>query len=108
MSDDFINDFRNSFGDDEGPNWVQDLADDDMNAAAAPARDADDFDQLRQQSARASSSYSDMTLEEDRSSGSGFSLNELLPSQRLILAVLVFLNVIVGAVALLAVIGILG
>lgn len=98
----------NSFGDEEGPDWVQDLADDDMDmGSVGSSGDADDFDRLRQQSARASSSYDDLTLEEDSRSSGGFALNQFTPSQRLILAILVLLNVVVGAIALFAMIGII-
>ena len=107
MADDFINNFRGGFGDEEGPDWVQDLDDDDMSMGEAEAGGSDDFDRLRQQSARASSASGGMTLEEGGSSG-GFSLNQLTPGQRMVLAVLVLLNVIVGGVAILAVAGIIG
>lgn len=108
MADDFINNFRNDFGNEEGPDWIQDLAGDDGDMAEPAAGESDDFDRLRQQSARASSASGGMTLEEERSSGGGFSLNQFTPGQRMILAILVLLNVIVGGVAILALTGIIG
>ena len=108
MADDFINEFRDSFGDEEGPDWIQDLTDEEQEVEEQPGDDLDDFDRLRQQSARASSAYDDLTLEEETGSSGGFSLSAFTPGQRLVLAVLVFLNVVVGAIALLAVTGVIG
>ncbi|MCA9970618.1 MAG: hypothetical protein KC425_10410 [Anaerolineales bacterium] len=108
MSDDFANEFRNSYGDQQGPDWLQDLEEEEM-AAPAGADDMDEFDRLRQQSARASAAQDDLTYEVERSSSSGgFSLSQFSPGQRLVLGILVLLNVIVGGVALLALVGIIG
>ena len=106
MADDFMNEFRNNMGDEEGPDWIQDLGDDDGGAAEGEGED--EFDRLRQQTVRASSAYDDMTLEEESSGGGGLSLNQLTPGQRLVLAVLLLLNVLVGGLALLAVTGVIG
>lgn len=110
MTDDFINDFRGDLGDEEGPDWLQDLDDIEDEGEGPPAvAEADDpdaeFDQLRQRSARASSAYDDVELEEN--GGSGFSLSLLTPGQRLVLAILLLLNVIVIIIGVLAMAGIL-
>lgn len=114
MADDFISEFRNSFGDEEGPDWVQDLDEEEggfgdfaeLEAEPQPEPE-DEFDALRQRSARVSSAYDDLSLEEEEGSGGGFSLEQFTPPQRLILALLVLLNVVVGVVAILALAGIL-
>lgn len=109
MSDDFANEFRNRYGDQDGPDWLQDLEEEEMAAPAAEDDDVDEFERLRQQSARASASSDDLTYEVSDSGGSTpFSLSQFSPTQRLILAILVFLNVVVGAVALLAMVGVIG
>jgi len=112
MADDFINDFRsNNFGDEEGPDWVQDLdfASESGTEESAAGGDFDEFEELRQRSVRASTAYEDMSLEEEGSSkGGALSLNQFTPGQRLVLAILVLLNVIVGGVALLALMGVIG
>ncbi len=115
MADDFISDFRDSnFGDEEGPDWVQDLelgseSGSTSDSSLGESGEFDEFEELRQRSARAGTVYEDMDFEEDASTkGSSFSLNQFTPGQRMVLAVLVLLNVIVGGVAILALTGVLG
>ena len=106
-------DFRISFGNAEGPDWIQDLQDEDeaVNTPQPPALadEEDEFERLRQRSARTASSYGEVQVgAESRGRRSkGLSLNQFTPGQRLILAILVFLNVIVIIVAILAIAGIL-
>ncbi len=113
MADDFTNNFRDSnFGDEEGPDWVQDLdLGSESGAADAPGagEEFDEFEELRQRSARAGTAYEEVDFADDASSqGSAFSLNQFTPGQRMILAILVLLNVIVGGIAILALTGIIG
>jgi hypothetical protein len=63
----------------------------------------EELDNLREKSTRTSTIYDDLEVEGGGSSSEGFSLESLTPQQRLILAFLLFLNVIacaVGAVVL--------
>lgn len=116
MADDLINNFRDeNFGDEEGPDWVQDLEFGSESATASDPGlagepgDFDEFEELRQRSARAGTVYEEVDFEEDASSkGSAFSLNQFTPGQRMVLAILVLLNVIVGGVAILALTGVIG
>lgn len=109
MTDDFISDFRDDMGDQEGPDWLGDLEgieDEEEGPPPVMAEEGEDeFDQLRQRSARASTAYEDVEIEEG--GGGGFSLSLLTPGQRLVLAVLLLLNVIVIIIGVLAVAGIL-
>lgn len=71
----------------------------------------DQFDQLRETSARSETLYNEMdddALVEGGSSGSGFSLSNFSPGQRLVLAVLVVLNVLMLGFGLLVVLGVIG
>ena len=74
----------------------------------------DEFDQLRRKTARGESLDDDLASddaffsEESSSSGSGFAWSNFTPGQRLILALLVLLNIIMGTVGLLVVTGRLG
>ncbi len=103
--------FRDSnFGDEEGPDWVQDLEFGSESGLGADSGDYDEFEELRQRSARAGTVYEEMEVDEEAadSRASRFSLNQFTPGQRLLLALLVLLNVIVGGIAILAFIGVLG
>ena len=63
--------------------------------------EVDEFDVLRQKSARAGSAFDDISEEDPfRDSSSSFSLQDLTSSQRMILAVLLLLNVLVIGTAL--------
>jgi hypothetical protein len=61
----------------------------------------DEFESLRQKSARASTIYEDMAAVEAPAAAAGRPRGRFTPLQRVILALLVFLNVIALGVALL-------
>lgn len=72
----------------------------------------DEFDQLRHHSARAGSTYDDMELEHDQEEDpfaengrSPFSLGNFTPTQRLILALLVVLDILAIGFGVLVVLG---
>ncbi len=106
MTDDFISDFRaqQDFDDDDFdddlPEWLDDIADEEIESFAeevpAEEEEEDDFDQLRRKSARTSATYEEMELDDE--SESGLSIRQLSPVQRLLLAILLLLNVVVIAV----------
>jgi hypothetical protein len=105
LDDDFTAFREDLFSDDEGsPSVVEDLP---------PLDDIEDeFDQLRRKSTRGESLDDDLDEDDaffsDESSSSGFSWSNFTPGQRLILAMLVLLNIIIGIVGLLVVTGNLG
>jgi len=121
-----MTDFRDNFDDDlnDDPDddftaFREDLFSDDEDTISAtgdlpPLDDIDDeFDNLRRKSTRGESLDDD--LDEDdaffndaSSSSSGFSWSNFTPGQRLILALLVLLNIIVGIVGLLVITNNLG
>lgn len=111
MSNDFSRNLRDSdFGDEEGPDWVQDLElGSESGLTSSDPGDFDEFEELRQRSARAGTVYEEVSFsEEGGAKGSAFSLNQFTPGQRLVLALLVLLNVIVGGIAVLALAGVIG
>ena len=61
----------------------------------------DEFEQLRQKSMRTSASFED--VEEDLSTGSGGVLSRFSPGQRLILAILLLLDIVVVGIVLLVI-----
>ncbi|MBX3059635.1 MAG: hypothetical protein KF770_24550 [Anaerolineae bacterium] len=70
--------------------------DDDFSSASDAGHDSDEFDQLRRSSARSETMFNE--LEDGRpasSGGSGFSLSNFTAGQRLVLALLVVLDIIV-------------
>ena len=94
MQDDFFDDLDLDDDDEleETPDWM------DFGTNEVSDDEPDEFDRLRQKSARAGSAFDEMTEEDPfrgNESRSSFSLQGLTPSQRTILAVLVLLNVIV-------------
>ena len=94
-TDNFLSDFQDDDFEDEVPDWMQ---------ATDEDQEEDEFDQLRRKSARSGSTYSDMVPEEDgetNTTSSSFSLSSFTPGQRLILAVLVLLNIVMASVGLL-------
>lgn len=110
LNDDLDDDFTafrdDLFGDEQEAPTLEDLP---------PMDDIEDeFDQLRQKSVRGESLDDDLDSddaffsEEESSGGSGFAWSSFSPSQRLILALLVLLNIIMGTVGLLVVTGRLG
>ena len=73
----------------------------------------DEFDQLRRKTARGESLDDDLDSDEaffseERSGGSGFAWRNFTPGQRLTLALLILLNIVIGAIGLLVVTGNLG
>ena len=99
MEDDFFDDLELDDVEDElqeTPDWMAFGGDLDEEED-----EPDEFDRLRQKSARAGSAFDDIAEEDpfQEEQGSSF-LQNLTPSQRTILAVLVLLNVIVIGVAL--------
>jgi hypothetical protein len=111
MTDDFISSFRSDRDfDDEPeedlPEWVGGLGPDDVDdlddfgeRQVDFSDREDDFDQLRRKSARTGAAYDEMALEDD--DNGNISLSHLTPPQRLVLAVLLLLNVIVITVGVL-------
>jgi hypothetical protein len=108
MTDDFVSSFRSDreFDDEpeeDLPEWVGDLTPDELDDFGERQVDFsdgdDDFDQLRRKSARTGAAYDEMALEDDDSGN--ISLSHLRPPQRLILAILLLLNVIVIIVGVL-------
>jgi hypothetical protein len=67
----------------------------------------DEFESLRKKSVRTSSVYEELEEEESGRPGIGQMLNSFSPSQRLMLAVLLLLNVFAIGCALLAMIGVI-
>ena len=106
MTDNFINSFRSGDEmvdefDDEAPDWVRDIAAEDETES-----EDDSFDQLRRKSARAGAASEGTVMEDEGdSNGAGLSLSHLSPPQRLILAVLLLLDVVVIILGILAVSG---
>jgi hypothetical protein len=79
----------------ETPDWMA------LDEEPAEEEEVDEFDMLRQKSARAGSAFEDMSEEDPfRDNSSSFSLQGLTSSQRMILAVLLLLNVLVIGTAL--------
>ncbi len=76
------------------------------------ADEDDEFERLRMSSARAGSMYDDdmeMTaVSDDSAGGSGFALSNFSPGQRLVLAILLFLDVVAVLFGLLVVMGRIG
>jgi hypothetical protein len=104
--DDDFSAFRDDlFSDDEGAPLADDLpAIDDID---------DEFDQLRRKTARGESLDDDLDSDEqffsdESSSSSGFAWRNFTPGQRLTLALLILLNIVMGTVGLLVVTGKLG
>lgn len=102
MANDFMRDFRDD--DDEleadGPDWTQ--------AIEEPAGEEDDeFERLRRRTVRAGAAFDEMSLDESAASSStgGGLMASFTPAQRLILAVLVLLNIIVIGLGVLAMTG---
>jgi hypothetical protein len=79
----------------ETPDWMA------LDEEPVEEEEVDEFDMLRQKSARAGSAFEDMSEEDPfRDNSSSFSLQGLTSSQRMILAVLLLLNVLIIGTAL--------
>lgn len=96
---------------DDLPDEEFDFDSPDFPAASGLDDSPDEFDQLRRTSVRRETMDSALTEDDIRSgtrSSSGFSMSNFSPGQRMVLAILVFLNILVISVGLLAVLGIIG
>lgn len=108
-NDDFAAFRQDLFGDDDGPASAAPMIED-----LPPLDDDDEFDQLRRKSTRGGSLDDDLANEdtffsEERSGRSGgFAWGNFTPGQRLILALLVLLNIIMGAIGVMVITGNLG
>ncbi len=109
--DDDFSAFRDDlFGDDEGgPAGAPGMED------LPPLDDDDEFDHLRRKSTRGGSLDDDLDSDEtffsdegNGRSGGGFAWSSFTPGQRLILALLVLLNIVIGAIGLMVITGNLG
>lgn len=120
-----MTDFRNNFDDDLDDDFSafrDDLfSDDEGGPAGAPGRedlplldDDDEFDQLRRKSTRGGSLDDDLDSDEtlfsneENGRSGGFAWGSFTPGQRLILALLVLLNIVMGAIGLMVITGNLG
>lgn len=105
LDDDFSAFREDLFSDEDGTSLGDDLpAVDDID---------DEFEQLRRKTARGESLDDDLDSDdaffsEESNSGSGFAWRNFTPGQRLTLALLVLLNIIIGTIGLLVVTGNLG
>ncbi|HID51835.1 MAG TPA: hypothetical protein EYP41_07360 [Anaerolineae bacterium] len=107
------------FGTDDNLDFAQGDAffEDDDLTAVPPTDDSafdDPFDQLRDKTVRGETVDNNLAADEDNiavgentSSGGGFSLDQFSPGQRLVLAILVILNIIVIGFGLLVVLKII-
>ncbi len=107
------------FGTEDNLDFTQDNTafDDDLTTLSTTddsAFDDDPFDQLRDKTVRGETLDNNLAAEEDviieepkSSSGGGFSLDQFSPGQRLVLAILVILNIIVIGFGLLVVLNII-
>ena len=103
MADDFSSFDDDSF--DETPDWLID--DDDTASAPILGDDDDEFEQLRQKSARSGSMYDDMEADgAGQSSGSSFSWSSFSSGQRLVLALLIVLDIVAIGFGVLVVTGV--
>ncbi|MCP4357795.1 MAG: hypothetical protein GY796_07260 [Chloroflexi bacterium] len=94
-----------------------DLRDDDFDldnpdfSSAPDFGEQDEFDQLRDQSARSETFFDDLATDDElneSSSGSSFSMSNFSSGQRLILALLVVLNIFMIGFGFLVLLGIFG
>jgi hypothetical protein len=107
---------RDNFDDDNLDDDFASFREDLSSADDMPAVDDidDEFEQLRRKSARGESLDDDLDgddaffSEESSGGGSGFAWRDFTPGQRLTLALLVLLNIIMGTIGLLVVTGNLG
>lgn len=90
MADDFSSFDDDSF--DDTPDWLMDEEETPSDGGA----DDDQFEQLRQKSARSGSMYDDMETdgEGQSSGGSSFSWSSFSSGQRLVLALLIVMDIL--------------
>lgn len=105
--DDLFSDLRDSeFDDEESPGVTAPMAD---LPETAPLDFDDEFDQLRDKSARSESTYDEMdtSLDDEFSdSGSGFSFGMFSTSQKLVLLALLMLDLVAVAFGVLLLVGV--
>lgn len=102
MADDFSNFDDDSF--DDTPDWLIDEEED--TASGAGGNDDDQFEQLRQKSARSGSMYDEMEADgAEPSSGSSFAWSSFSSGQRLVLALLIVLDIVAIGFGVLVVAG---
>jgi hypothetical protein len=94
MADDFSSFEDDSF--DDTPDWLLDDDDDDTPVANVGEGDDDEFEQLRQKSARSGSMYDEMDTEGggQQGGGSSFSWSSFSSGQRLVLAILIVMVIL--------------
>lgn len=107
MTDDFSNFNDDSF--DDTPDWL--LEDEEVTLTSDSAGDIegdDEFEQLRQKSARSGSMYDEMETDSEGQSGnsSSFSWSSFSSGQRLVLALLVVLDILAIGFGVMVVAGI--
>lgn len=107
MTDDFSSFNDDSF--DDTPDWL--LDDEEISPISdtvTEIEDDDEFEQLRQKSARSGSMYDEMESESDDSAGSSssFAWSSFSSGQRLILAFLVVLDILAIGFGVMVVAGI--
>lgn len=89
-----------------------DFSDSDFNSSPSLDDSPDEFDQLRRSSARSETMFNELTEDGIRTSSSsqssGFSMSNFTPGQRVILAALVVLNLLVISIGLMVVLGVIG
>lgn len=83
--------------------------DNDFSSAPDAAESSDEFDQLRRSSARSETMFNDLNDENrpSASSSSGFSMSNFTAGQRLVLALLVLLDIVVIGICLVVLWGII-
>ncbi len=76
--------------------------DNDFSSPSSSGESSDEFDQLRRSSARSETMFNDLNDETERNPGgsSGFSMSNFTGGQRLVLALLVVLDIIVIGICL--------
>ena len=106
MADDFSSFDDDSF--DDTPDWLLDEEETPASDEGTEVGDDDEFEQLRQKSARSGSMYDEMETEGDGQSGSGssFSWSSFSSGQRLVLALLVVLDILAIGFGVMVVAGI--
>jgi hypothetical protein len=106
MADDFSSFDDDSF--DDTPDWLLDDQDENsVSDAGAEVEDDDEFEQLRQKSARSGSMYDEMEADNQGQSGSSsFSWSSFSSGQRLVLALLIVLDILAIGLGVLVLAGI--
>lgn len=96
---------KNSTPDDELPEWLNETSRTTQPNPSEPPED--DFERLRQRATVESETYQSLEEPPETRAGVGRFLSSLSPAQRLIIAILFFLNILVIGCGLLVVLGII-